>query len=111
MTNEPSHHLHGRRAPRRIQVRGESRMPNCKLYGGITRAELDHLRSDLAKEGVMVPAGDEVSFAGQYGVELRVTYDEAKETLRVCITKRPFYIPESMIWGIVDAGVEPYEGT
>ncbi|MBA2502898.1 MAG: hypothetical protein H0V27_08465 [Pyrinomonadaceae bacterium] len=86
-------------------------MPNCKLYGGITRAELDHLRGDLAKEGVTVPAGDDVSVAGLYGVELRVTYDEAKETLRVCITKSPFYVPESMIWDVVDAGVEPYEGT
>lgn len=86
-------------------------MPNCKLYGGITRGELEHLRGDLAREGVAVPAGDDVGVAGPYGVQLRATYDGAKETLKVCITKKPFYIPESMIWGIVDAGVEPYEGT
>ncbi len=106
-----SHQTRTRRWTLCIYERGEGGMPNCKLYGGITRAELDHLRGDLAKEGVTVPAGDDVSVAGPYGVELRVTYDEAKETLRVCITKKPFYVPESMIWDVVDAGVEPYEGT
>ena len=85
-------------------------MPSCKLYGGITRGELHHLRGDLQKEGVSVPVGDDVTVTGPYGIELHITYDETKETLKVCIAKKPFYIPESMVWGIVDAGVEPYEG-
>lgn len=85
-------------------------MPDCKQYGGITRDELAKLRADLAKEGVNVPAGDDVSVAGPYGIQLRATYDEAKETLKICIVKKPFYIPESEIWKIVDAGTSPYAG-
>ncbi len=83
-------------------------MPDCKHYGGITREELVRFRRDLAKEGIHVPAGDDVSVEGPYGIELRATYNEAKETLKICITKKPFYIPESEIWKIVDTGTSPY---
>jgi hypothetical protein len=85
-------------------------MPDCKHYGGITRNELVKLRKDLAKEGVNVPEGDDVSVKGPYGIELRATYDEKKETLKICITKKPFYIPESEVWKIVDSGTAPYVG-
>jgi hypothetical protein len=85
-------------------------MPDCKQYGGITRDELAKLRKDLAKEGVIVPTGDDVNVKGPYGIELRATYNEAKETLKICITKKPFYIPESEVWKIVDTGTSPYVG-
>ena len=42
-------------------------------------------------------------------VEFRLTtYDEDKETLKISITKKPFYIPESEIWKIVETGTDPY---
>ncbi|HEV7857772.1 MAG TPA: hypothetical protein VGO91_03915 [Pyrinomonadaceae bacterium] len=85
-------------------------MPECKQYGGITREELAHLRADLAKEGVTVPLGDDVEVEGPFGIRLRATYDESRETLKVCITKKPFFIPESEIWKIVDTGTAPYVG-
>lgn len=85
-------------------------MPDCKQYGGITRDELVQLRQDLAKEGVNIPPGDDVEVKGPYGIELRATYDEPKETLKICILKKPFYIPESEIWKIVDTGTAPYAG-
>ncbi len=85
-------------------------MPDCKQYGGITRAELAHLREDLAKEGISIPSGDDVTVKGPYGIVLRATYDEKKETLKICITSKPFYIPESEIWKIVDTGTAPYVG-
>lgn len=86
-------------------------MPECKKYGGITRKELVSLRKDLAEEGINVPEGDEVEVSGPFGVKLSASYDEQKETLKICITKKPFYIPESEVWKIVDAGTEPYVGT
>lgn len=86
-------------------------MPDCKKYGGITRDELNRLRQDLKKEGVSLPTGDEVTVQGPFGVELQASYDEAKETLKICITKKPFYIPESEIWKIVDTGTAPYIGS
>lgn len=85
-------------------------MPECKQYGGITREELVNLRKDLAREGITVPVGDEVEVKGPFGVELSATYDEKKETLKICITKKPFYIPESEVWKIVDTGTAPYAG-
>ena len=85
-------------------------MPECKKYGGITREELINLRKDLANEGIIVPEGDDVEVTGTFGVKLRASYDEQKETLKICITKNPFYIPESEVWKIVDAGTEPYVG-
>lgn len=83
-------------------------MPECKQYGGITRDELAHLRKDLANEGVVVPEGDDVEVMGPFGIKLRATYDEPKETLKICIVKKPFYVPESEIWKIVDTGTAPY---
>jgi len=85
-------------------------MPDCKQYGGIKRGELLNLRKDLADEGIIVPEGDDVEVEGPFGVELRATYIEEKETLKVCITKKPFYIPESAVWSIVDTGTAPYVG-
>ena len=86
-------------------------MPDFKYYGGITREELINLRKDLEKEGVSVPEGDNVIIQGIYGVELKASYDEIKETLKINITKKPFYVPESEIWKIVDTGTAPYIGT
>lgn len=85
-------------------------MPGCKQYGGINRDELVNLRKDLASEGIIVPEGDDVEVQGPFGVKLQATYDEQKETLKICITKKPFYIPESEVWKIVDAGTAPYAG-
>jgi hypothetical protein len=83
-------------------------MPECKSYGGITRKELNQLRQDLAKEGITIPPGDDVEVEGPFGIQLRATYVETKETLKIYITSKPFYIPESSIWKIVDTGTAPY---
>jgi hypothetical protein len=91
-------------------VTGEEYMADCKYYGGITREELDSLRRDLEKEGISLPPGDEVQFEGPHGIRLTATYDAAKETLRVCVVKKPFFIPDSMVWDVIDTGIRPYEG-
>lgn len=83
-------------------------MPDCKQYGGIKRAELISLRKDLAREGITVPEGDEVEVDGPFGIKLQAIYNEPKETLKICIVKKPFYVPESEIWKIVDTGTAPY---
>lgn len=83
-------------------------MPEFKNYSGITREELVNLRTDLAKEGITVPEGDDVKIKGPFGIELNAAYDEQNETLGIRITKKPFYIPESEVWKIVDTGTAPY---
>ncbi|CAN5389447.1 hypothetical protein BH20ACI1_BH20ACI1_19880 [soil metagenome] len=83
-------------------------MPEFKNYSGISREELINLRKDLAKEGINVPEGDDVKIKGPFGIELSANYDEQSETLGIRITKKPFYIPESEVWKIVDTGTAPY---
>ncbi len=83
-------------------------MPEYKNYTGITRGELGNLRDDLAKEGITVPEGDDVKIKGPFGIELNAAYDEQNEILGIRITKKPFYIPESEVWKIVDTGTAPY---
>ena len=85
-------------------------MPDCKQYGGINREELVNLRKDLAGEGIVVPEGDDVEVQGPFGVKLQAIYNEQKETLKICISKKPFYIPESEVWKIDDSGTAPYAG-
>lgn len=85
-------------------------MPEYKNYNNITREELGNLRNDLAKEGITVPEGDDVKIKGPFGIELNAVYDEQQETLEIRITKKPFYIPESEVWKIVDTGTAPYIG-
>ncbi len=83
-------------------------MPDCKQYIGIERAELILLKKDLAKENVHVPDGDDVNVKGPFGIELRATYDVQRSMLKICITKKPFFIPEYKVWEIVDQGTAPY---
>ncbi len=83
-------------------------MPEYKNYTAITREELINLRKDLAKEGINIPEGDDVEIKGPFGIELNALYDDRQENLEVRIIKKPFYIPESEIWKIVDAGTAPY---
>lgn len=85
-------------------------MPDSKQYGGISRDELVNLRKDLANEGIDVPEGDDVEVNGPFGIKLRAVYNEPKETLKISIVKKPFYVPESEIWKIVDTGTSPYAG-
>lgn len=85
-------------------------MPDSKQYGGINREELVKLRKDLANEGIDVPEGDDVEVNGPFGIKLQAVYIEEKETLKISIVKKPFYIPETEVWKIVDAGTAPYVG-
>ena len=79
-------------------------MAEEREYGGISRAKLDRLRSDLAAWGVEIPAGDDVEVKGPFGVRLQATYNETMQVLKLRITKRPPLISEKQIWKMVDSG-------
>lgn len=83
-------------------------MSDCKEYGGISRDKMEKIRARLAQENVSIPAGDDVNIEAPFGVELRAVYTEAKQTLEICIIKKPFYISESQIWKIIDSGAGKY---
>jgi hypothetical protein len=89
---------------------GAMNVSNCKQFDGISREELNGLRKVLEKQGVEVPEGDDVTVTAQQGVVLRLTYDKTAETLTVCIIDKPFFIPEVMVWSIIDAAMKPHVG-
>ena len=78
---------------------------NCKEYSGITRAAVGKLRDEAAKGGVTLPAGDSFTLE-KSGVKLSVEYTESAQTLKICIVEKPMFIPDTMVWGIVDDQVK-----
>jgi hypothetical protein len=83
------------------------KMASCHSYGGVTRDNINQLRADIAKEGVSFPAGD-TGIIDFKGVQISVDYQEATNTLKLCIEKRPFYVTEAHVWEILDASVGPH---
>ena len=81
-----------------------------KRYGGITRNELDLLRAELRQQGVDAPAGDDVTLEGPHGVQLRAQYDAGRATLSLSIVHKPFWMPASRIWELIDEAVGHFAG-
>ena len=75
-----------------------------KTYTGITRADVDKIRSGLGNYGITVPDGDDVDVQGPLGVKMRVKYDEPNEALTLAIIEKPGYITEGQIWKVVEMG-------
>jgi len=74
---------------------------NCKEYPGITREALHKFREQSEKSGQPLPPGDSFVIE-KSGVKLSVEYLEAAQTLKMCIVEKPGFIPDSMVWAIVD---------
>lgn len=61
-----------------------------------TPAQLDHLRAELATNGVTVPAGDSGQITGR-GITADFTYD-GSSGLVVTIRSKPWYLPAATIF-------------
>jgi hypothetical protein len=79
-------------------------MPEHKEFKGISRANVDSIRSGLNKRGIKVPAGDDVEVAGPLGVKVQLTYSEPDKTLRLKINHKPIFVTESQIWKVIESG-------
>jgi hypothetical protein len=79
-----------------------------KIYGGITRAILERIRTDMGKGGVTVPAGDDVTFTATHSVVLRAVYSESDQNLTITIVQKPFYVVASQIWSALDESINQY---
>jgi hypothetical protein len=73
-----------------------------KTYS-LTPTQFNALRSKLLLQGIQLPS-DSQGVLSFKGIELKYNYDGAKLTLSVL--KKPFLIPESLIWGEVDKWVQ-----
>jgi len=74
---------------------------NCKEYAGMSREAVNKLREQSQKSGQPLPPGDSYVIE-KSGVKLSVEYMEAAQTLKMCILEKPGFIPDSMVWAVVD---------
>jgi hypothetical protein len=75
---------------------------NCKDYIGVTRAALDRWREDALRAGTPLPLGDSFTVE-KSGVSISANYVESTETVTICIVNKPAFIPESMVWSIIES--------
>jgi hypothetical protein len=73
-----------------------------KSYQGVTRADVDKIRSELGKYGISIPEGDDVEVKGPLGVKMQVVYDEPSQTLNLAITDKPGYVSKAQIWKVIE---------
>ncbi len=74
-----------------------------RSYNGVTRADVNKIRSGLGGYGISIPEGDDVEVTGPLGVKMRVQYDEPNKTLTLGIIDKPGYVPESSIWKVIES--------
>jgi hypothetical protein len=84
-------------------------MAETKEYGGITRSTLDCLKQRFQSQGVAPPEGDSGTIE-QQGVRLSVTYVEAEQTLKFGLIEKPFFIPDDLVWTLLDNAVKGCAG-
>lgn len=77
---------------------------NEKVYTGITRAELEALKSNLRSAGFNPPSGDDVTIRGM-GVVLDARYRESEKTLTITIRETPPFVSYGFIFGKIDAEI------
>jgi hypothetical protein len=82
-------------------------MASVHNYGGINRADVERLKTEIAKEGITLPATD-VGLIEFKGVRLSFDYAEDTNTLKIGVEKKPFYVTEAQIWSILDEAIEPF---
>ena len=53
-----------------------------RTYSGVTRTDVDKIRSGIGKFGIKMPKGDDVEVKGPLGVKMRFEFDEAEKSSR-----------------------------
>ena len=84
-------------------------MADQKEYAGISRGVLECLKKDLQSMGINPPEGDTGDIEYQ-GVRLSVTYREADQKLVVQMMNKPAFVPESLVWQLLDGRVQKCMG-
>jgi hypothetical protein len=84
-------------------------MADSKNYEGVTGGVLECLRQELRSVGITPPEGDSGTIEYQ-GVKLSMTYTAPSQTLAVEITSKPIFVPESLVWQLLDARIQKCVG-
>lgn len=84
-------------------------MAEEKEYPGINRSTLDCLKKDLQSMGIAPPEGDSGVIEYQ-GVKLSITYTEPAAKLSIQILNKPSFVPESLVWQLLDGRIQKCGG-
>ena len=84
-------------------------MADGKEYSGVTESALQSLRQNLQELGITAPEGNSGTITYQ-GVKLAIDYSPASQNLSLRILEKPAFIPESLIWQMLDARVQKCMG-
>jgi hypothetical protein len=80
-------------------------MADSKDYTGIAQSTLDCLKTDLRSMGIEPPQGDSGTIEYQ-GVKLSVSYSAADQKLVLQIISKPAFVPESLVWQLLDGRIQ-----
>ncbi len=84
-------------------------MADSKDYDGIARPALDCLKNDLRSMGIDPPSGDTGTIEYQ-GVKLSITYVAGSQKLSIQIVNKPAFVPESLVWQLLDGRIQKCKG-
>lgn len=85
-------------------------MPDSKDYDGTSRDALNCIRKDLEGMGIILPEADSGTIEYQ-GVKLSITYNETDQKLAVKILQKPSFVPEVMLWQLLETKIQKCKGT
>ncbi|MGH9358842.1 MAG: hypothetical protein ACRD22_05810 [Terriglobia bacterium] len=80
-------------------------MSDVKEYSGVTERGLENLRRDLQSIGITPPQENSGTIEYQ-GVKLAINYGPADQKLTVRILEKPAFIPESLVWQMLDGRIQ-----
>jgi hypothetical protein len=85
-------------------------MADSKDYAGVAQTTLDCLNTDLKSVGINPPEGDSGIIEYQ-GVKLAISYSSTDQMLSVRIMSKPAFVPESLVWQLLDGRIQKCSGT
>ncbi|MGH9327127.1 MAG: hypothetical protein ACRD2B_10670 [Terriglobia bacterium] len=84
-------------------------MADAKEFAGISRNTLNCLKKDLHTMGITPPDGDSGVIEYQ-GVKFSISYAETAAKLSIQILTKPAFIPESLVWQLLDGRIQKCSG-
>jgi hypothetical protein len=80
----------------------------ARAFDGISRDAFERIKDDLRARGVAVPPGDTCMIEHR-GVRGSMRYSEPDRRVEIAILEKPFYVPEGMVWNLLDAAMRRYD--
>lgn len=81
-----------------------------RVFTSVSRKTFERMKDDLRALGVTVPAGDTCTIEHR-GARGSMTYSERDRRLEVRILEKPFFVPERLVWDLLDRAMRRYDVT